>query len=611
MTPRVLLSRIAALVFLTACVTASSSHVWAAEELHSGNVPIPITIEQAPGPGCKGEPPIGTSLRYVPTFESIGLYWAPEYGASGNPVAVRYREGCEGAWLEAQPLWFDGRTKAETDGHGQEYRGSIVHLAPGTTYEVELSAATGQIVTFSAKTWSETFPIAETVFLPEVSTETLRIGRSGRPDGYILYTHEPGKSALIDGQGVSRNNIEIEASYVIVRGLTLEDAAENGIWLGANAHHVIIEENDISGWGRLTDNGWGWNLDAGIRGSCSTCITNNSHLVIQRNRIHHPRGDANSWAENLKEPHDSPVIDGGQHHPAGPQGIYLSNPAGNLVIRYNDIYSDEDHRFNDLIGGSSNFSFRGFPNRDSDIYGNRVSYAWDDGIESEGANMNVRIWGNYVDKIYNGIAIAGTSLGPLYIWRNVGDRSELDPDGAASGVFIKAGSKREPVASGRTYIFHNTVLQRPGNMGRRLGFKHTVADWGGRFYEVITRNNLFALSGQSQSAFCDATQSCSNSWDYDWYEGRVKGEYPDCLQQRHGIQSSVGWIPTYWELEPPGSGNYKLKAHAPGIDRGILLPNFNDHYLGAAPDMGALEQGSGRLETGVDAYRGQERWGPR
>ena len=46
----------------------------------------------------------------------------------------------------------------------------------------------------------------------------------------------------------------------------------------------------------------------------------------------------------------------------------------------------------DGIGGSSNYSFKGSPNRDSDIYGNLISNCWDDAIESEGANMNVRIW---------------------------------------------------------------------------------------------------------------------------------------------------------------------------------------------------------------------------
>ena len=52
--------------------------------------------------------------------------------------------------------------------------------------------------------------------------------------------------------------------------------------------------------------------------------------------------------------------------------------------------------FNDSMGEVHNFSYDGFPNRDSDVYGNYISHCWDDGIEIEGANMNVRVWENYI-----------------------------------------------------------------------------------------------------------------------------------------------------------------------------------------------------------------------
>ena len=73
-----------------------------------------------------------------------------------------------------------------------------------------------------------------------------------------------------------------------------------------------------------------------------------------------------------------------------------SIPAGNHVIRYNECWSDMEHMFNDIIGGGSNGSFRGSPGPDSDIYGNFVSHCWDDGLEMEGGNRNVRVWDNYI-----------------------------------------------------------------------------------------------------------------------------------------------------------------------------------------------------------------------
>ena len=38
--------------------------------------------------------------------------------------------------------------------------------------------------------------------------------------------------------------------------------------------------------------------------------------------------------------------------------------------------------------------------------------------------------------------------------------------------------------------------------------------------------------------------------------------------------------------------DFRLRAGSPGIDRGEKLPNFSDGYTGAAPDMGAFEQGA-------------------
>ena len=54
----------------------------------------------------------------------------------------------------------------------------------------------------------------------------------------------------------------------------------------------------------------------------------------------------------------------------------------------------------------------GMPTSDSDIYGNILMHAWDDAIEAEGSNMNVRIWGNYMDQTATGVATTSTSRGP-------------------------------------------------------------------------------------------------------------------------------------------------------------------------------------------------------
>lgn len=127
------------------------------------------------------------------------------------------------------------------------------------------------------------------------------------------------------------------------------------------------------------------------------------------------------------------------------------------MIRYNSIFSDDAHRYNDVLGAGTNFSLRGFPHRDTDIYGNLLSHCWDDAIESEGGNANVRIWGNYLTKCFVGVATASTSVGPCYVWRNVMGTSRVAPGEKGRG-FLKTSDR---LGGGRIHVFHNTILQPP------------------------------------------------------------------------------------------------------------------------------------------------------
>ena len=104
----------------------------------------------------------------------------------------------------------------------------------------------------------------------------------------------------------------------------------------------------------------------------SAVYSNTSKLtraVIQGNRIGRPNTTANSWSESHN----------GSKHPAGPQGITLLRGTGNNVIRHSDIVGDAAHHFNDAIGATANFSYSGFPGKDSDVHGNDIAYAWTTG----------------------------------------------------------------------------------------------------------------------------------------------------------------------------------------------------------------------------------------
>src|SRR6185437_5603485 len=54
-----------------------------------------------------------------------------------------------------------------------------------------------------------------------------------------------------------------------------------------------------------------------------------------------------------------------------------------------------------------------------------------------------------------------------------------------------------------------------------------------------------------------------------------------------------------WQSE--AGGMYQLAAGSPGFDQGLRIANFNDGFLGAAPDVGAAEAGKSAMKFGIAA----------
>ena len=49
------------------------------------------------------------------------------------------------------------------------------------------------------------------------------------------------------------------------------------------------------------------------------------------------------------------------------------------------------------------------------------------------------------------------------------------------------------------------------------------------------------------------------------------------------------------------SGNFQLLPGSPGVDAGVIIPNFSDGYSGKGPDMGAHERGWENFKYGTRA----------
>src|SRR5574340_732472 len=518
----------------------------------------------------------------VPTFECLGLYY--NRAESQQVCQPRYRTAGAGEWRSGYPLVYDQREK--------QYRGSLVGLTPDTLYDVSIECG-GAPVEFQARTLSEQFPIAETVHLKGGTTDqTLLIREGGSEKGYRLFTPAPGTKFVSDVFNLSDYNVVVEAPYVIMRGLELKNAGIHGVLVRAGVQHVVVEDCHITGWGRV-----GGARVWGVTGGADTAIYTErdaGHLIAQRNLIEYPRGGSNDWESG---------------HPSGPQGISMIDSRGGNIIRYNTIRSTDDHGFNDGIGGGANYSFKGSPNRDSDIYGNIISNCWDDAIESEGANMNVRIWGNYIHHTFTDVATAATAMGPLYIFRNVFGSSRLTHRDPSGGTMIKTGMNyitidNEKVSTGLGYrfIFHNTALQPGGALDVFSGHE---------LHNAVSRNNIFYARGHS---YPQERGAPANDFKNDLTGGYLGGGF---VRSMFLPSESLEWFLApnmnriqWGRIEFTHAGHTTaitdplVHVKNPALDKGGRLPGFNDDFTGAGPDIGAYESGRPALRFGREMAPG-------
>jgi hypothetical protein len=520
--------------------------------------------------------------RAVATFESIGVYWDR---AAARTCRIQYRVSGAAEWREGYRLVYDARLK--------QFRGSLVELQPGAAYQIRLEAG-GESVELEARTREERFPIGKTTYLDaDAARKTVVISEGGSENAWRLVTAPPGAKFSSDLMNLADYNVVVEADYVILRGLELKGAAIHGVFIRRGVQHVVVEDCHIAGWGRIG----GARVWGVIGGSDSGVYAERDagHLVIQRNLIEFPRGGSNDWESG---------------HPNGPQGVTLNDSRGGNVIRYNTIRSSEDHGFNDGIGGGSNYSLKGSPNRDSDIYGNIISNCWDDAIESEGANSNVRIWSNYIHHTFVHVATAATSLGPLYVFRNVFGLSRVSHQDSTGGMMIKTGTKNIQVDGetvnlglGYRFIFHNTALQPGGALD--VFSSHEL-------HNAVSRNNIFYSRGRTYPARDFGPPA--NDFRNDLTGGYLGGGFVQSMflpSERHEwflapTMNRIEWgaIPYEREGKRFTITDPLVQAKNPAIDKGVRLPGFNDRFTGAAPDIGAFENGLPPLRFGREAAPG-------
>jgi len=287
------------------------------------------------------------------------------------------------------------------------------------------------------------------------------------------------------------------------------------------------------------------------------------------------------------------VKDSGSDYEAGGFVIYGSTETnrGNVVrfCLFTNMF-DGSHLYSDDATG---------PTENLDFHNNVIEHCVDDGIETDGAGSNCRIYFNRFHDFLTGISVAPAAPGPSYIFRNILSdwRNSEEFSGYPFKFNVSSGIPIQWV-----YLYHNTCHSAvPGQNGFWL---KQYSNWT----NIISRNNIY--SGTAYALENDSGAVNTESLDYDcvfttktpppvihWNGASYNSLSAFSAatgQETHGVTNRPNFL-------NPAAHDYYLSIGSALIDKGIAIPGINDNWLAAAPDIGAMEHGMQAQKISRDA----------
>jgi hypothetical protein len=508
-------------------------------------------------------------------------------------IAVYYQTHGAAAWSEGYPLfrtWNDRVSPDNVVPGGHLFAGSIVDLEPGTDYDVRLAlrdpdgGSTERVLALRTAQWPRVpTRLAERYVVPRSGSA----GGSGTPDDPYRGLRSALAHARPGDRLVLASGVYAEAPLAVPAGTEGKPVVLQGPFDGSAVLDGMGSETllDLSGHAHIR-------LDRLALRNAQVLVRadNASDVVLMRSRLevtrYGVRGAGATYRESMRITITDNEFAGPSHWPRS-KGLEDVNgvtvTGSGHVIAYN--------RFHDLGDGVHN----GDEGRlsASDIHHNDFDRCTDDAIEVDYSDTNVRVFRNRITNAYMGVSLQPAHGGPVYVFRNLMLNLQSSPFKLHNDT---AGA----------LIFHNTSV--------KSGIAFVISNEGETVRDVVTRNNL--LVGTGTPALHSTGRMSRVDFDndgYDWPRGAfaqwMGRGYPSVATAlRSGtLYSTLGAIAMGPALTfagafgPPSDHATALDpaANAPllaptsrAVDRGIRLPNFNDGFSGAAPDLGCCELGA-------------------
>ncbi|MCL2710189.1 MAG: hypothetical protein FWE95_04850 [Planctomycetaceae bacterium] len=498
-------------------------------------------------------------IKTVPSFNSCSYYFRlPDVVLPY--VHVSYKRVDEPNWHRAHPTVWDQPEKI--------HKGSLFNLDEDTEYQIRITGTIASPpsnfrLSTTFRTWRSDPPIAKTIDLstiPSTASDGIVITEQGTPDGWIKYTAPADwvvRRTLRDNDRQEGAIVLTEAKYIILENLTVEGGHRHAI-LVDNCDFVRILNCDLSGWGRVGEQrfdeversgvyydaaGRMINYDAGVY------IRRSFGTVVERCYVHDPRGRSTPWMFS---------------HAAGPQAIVVDHTRGGNVVRWNDFVGSDEHRWNDVIECLSNSSPIGGFYRDSDIIGNFLAFANDDGVELEGGGINLRFIGNKVEGVLCGISFGASIVGPQYaignLIVNLGDEADLALVNFKNSHGVRQGGKR--------FVYNNTLH----------GFEITGGVYGG--YGPATpvdaglgtmRNNIFVCNDSYRPGDWTRAESFDNNLHWINHSQSASEQFVASFRRFGQEQNAIIGDPLFVD---PAAANFRLSPESPARGKAVEIPGI-------------------------------------
>ncbi|HEY3016686.1 MAG TPA: hypothetical protein VGJ41_16350, partial [Nocardioides sp.] len=274
--------------------------------------------------------------------------------------------------------------------------------------------------------------------------------------------------------------------------------------------------------------------------------------------------------------------------------ILVKAASGGHVFRRNKVeffYPGGNVHGTDCVGGLPNFAPWGGYYSDTDVSDNLCIGATDEGIEIDGGNANIRIWGNSISRANGGFSITPVYYGPVYVFRNV--LYNLQDHWIGSCYSVKDGEG----GNGAVYFYHNTfdspsgaacknivkgfAKYGGGNAESNVFVKNNVIHHWGRLHETGSKTLDYNLNFVEPASGDKVSEwNGTNYWSFSSFQSGSG-------QEAHGLWGTATFANA-------AGGDFHLATNSAGIDRGVVLPGFNDAdsawpSRGSAPDIGAFE----------------------